>query len=80
MRINKRGFAAIPKDKHKELSSKGGKVKTPKGFSALSPEDRIVIAVKGSDARWEKARREKQEREQAINLAEDGRLKDTELP
>lgn len=78
MSIKKRGFAAIPQGKHKKLSSKGGKVKTPKGFSTLSPEDRIVIAVKGSNARWGKVRREKQEREQPINSAEDGRAKDTE--
>lgn len=78
MSIKRQGFAALPKGKHKKLSSKGGQAKVPKGFSALSPEDRIVIAVKGSDARWEKARREKQEREQPINSAEDGRVKDTE--
>lgn len=80
MLIKKQGFAAIPKGRHKKLSSKGGSVKTPKGFSSLSPEDRIVIAVKGSNARWEKARREKQEKEQPINSAEDGRVKDKELP
>lgn len=80
MSTKRQGFAALPKGKHKKLSSKGGQVKVPKGFSTLSPEDRIVIAVKGSDARWEKARREKQEREQLINSAEDGRVKDKELP
>lgn len=76
--MTKRGFAAVPKGKHKKLSSKGGKAKVPKGFSALSPEDRLAVATKGSDARWEKARREKQEKEQPINSAEDGRVNDTE--
>lgn len=80
MSIKGQGFASLPKGKHKRLSSKGGSRKVRKGFGTLSPEDRIVIAVKGSDARWEKARREKQEQKQPINSAEDGRVKDKELP
>lgn len=75
MRIRKRGFAALPKDKHKAISSKGGRAKVPKGFSTLPPEDRIVIARNAANALWEKRRREAQETE-PINSKEDGRDKE----
>jgi len=62
MSTNRQGFASIAGTKrHRKLSSKGGSSKVPKGFATLSPEDRIVIARKGSDARWDKARREKEQ-------------------
>lgn len=47
----------MPEDEHKRISSKGGKAKVPKGLAKLPPEDRIEIARKAAQARWENYRR-----------------------
>lgn len=73
----KQGFAALPKAKHRKVSSLGGSRRVPKGTALLPTEERTVRARDAANARWEKVRREKQVG-QAINSAEDGRLKNEE--
>lgn len=77
MSTKKQGFASLSKAKLRKVSSKGGSKQVPKGFATIPREDRIVIARNAANARWEKARREKQG-ESPINSKEDGRVQETE--
>lgn len=52
-------FSDLSEEKHKALSSKGGKRKVRKGFATLPPEDRIRIAREAANALWEKRRKER---------------------
>jgi len=67
-----RGFASFPKEKHLEASSRGGKVKVPKGTATLPPEERIKRASAAGTARWVKARIDRS-RGATINPKGDGR-------
>jgi hypothetical protein len=50
------GFEKLSPEKHREISSKGGKTPTtkPRGIGALSIEHRREIALKGVEARRRK--------------------------
>ena len=55
MTSTKKGFACLPKEKHLELSSIGGLVKSPlKGFGSLTEEERKVNSRKALEKRWRK--------------------------
>lgn len=45
------GFALLEDDKHKAVSSKGGRAKVSKGFALQTPEMRKINARKGLDIR-----------------------------
>lgn len=56
----KQGFASLTPEKHKEISSKGGKHRGPKGASVLSPEQRKINASIAAKARWAKVKAERE--------------------
>lgn len=70
----KQGFASLPPEKHREYSSKGGKVRVKKGLATLSPERRSEIARKGAETRWayKKALTRKETDEQEDNTERQG--------
>lgn len=76
MQVKPQGFARLSKAELREVSSRGGKKRVPKGFATLPPEDRIVIARNAARTRWERARREKEGDVQPINSKEDGQAND----
>jgi hypothetical protein len=43
----------------RELGSRGGSAKVPKGTAALSAEERAALGRKGAQARWGKKRKGK---------------------
>lgn len=46
------GFQNMPEVVHRAASSKGGRVRKPKGLALLSPERRKEIASKGGKAKY----------------------------
>lgn len=46
------GFQDMPEVVHRAASSKGGKVKTPKGLANVSPEKKREIQSKGGKAKY----------------------------
>lgn len=51
-----RGFAGMPRDKHQEASSRGGKKRVAKGFATLTPDQRKQAAIKAAQIRWAKVK------------------------
>lgn len=58
----KKGFGSpnYPKDKHREISSRGGKKTGAKGYALLTPEARSENARIASRTRWDKVKEERQ--------------------
>lgn len=57
------GFQDFKPVVHKAASSKGGKVKVPKGLAKLPPEQRKQIAAKGGHAKANRSNTDKQVKE-----------------
>ena len=56
----KGGFGDQPKDRLKEITSRGGRVKNPKkGFGSLTKRQRKAISKKAAKARWDKYKKER---------------------
>lgn len=54
--MSTKGFGSLDKEKHRELSSKGGSARVPKGFATLTDEERKANAKAGAQAMWAKRR------------------------
>ena len=61
-----KGFASNPII-HKFLSSKGGKVRKPKGLAKLPPERRREIAAMGGRAKHNKEKRDDNDNDTGAN-------------
>lgn len=46
----------MPPEKHREVSSKGGSHKGPKGFALYTKEERKLKASNAAKARWAKVK------------------------